>query len=151
MVREMEYWMGLALEEAGKAFAEEEVPIGAVLIASGGEILARDHNRTRQLNDPTAHAEVLVLRKAAQVLNNFRLPGTTLFVTIEPCLMCAGAFIQARVERVVYGAADPKAGALGTLYDVSKDGRLNHQFEVISAIRETECRDLIQTFFEARR
>jgi tRNA(adenine34) deaminase len=147
----MEQWMALALKEAQKAFQEEEVPIGAVLISSRGEVLAADHNRTRQTNDPTAHAEILVLRKAAQVLNNFRLPGTTLVVTIEPCLMCAGGVIQARVEGVVFGATDPKAGALGSLYDVSKDGRLNHRFEVVTGIQETKCRELIQKFFEVRR
>jgi tRNA(adenine34) deaminase len=144
-------FMTMALKEAEKACLEDEVPIGAVLISSAGEVLAADHNRTRQNNDPTAHAEILVLRRAAQVLNNFRLVGTSLFVTIEPCLMCAGALIQARVERVVFGTADPKAGALGSLYDVSKDGRLNHRFEVVSGVLEVECRDLIQKFFEVRR
>ena len=147
----MDELMTLALREAEKAFHEDEVPIGAILISSAGGILAADHNRTRQLNDPTAHAEILVLRRAGQVLNNFRLMGTTLFVTIEPCLMCAGAVIQARVERVVFGAADPKAGALGSLYDVSRNQRLNHRFEVMPGIMETECRDLIQKFFEVRR
>ena len=147
----MDELMTLALREAEKAFHEDEVPIGAILISSAGGILAADHNRTRQLNDPTAHAEILVLRRAGQVLNNFRLMGTTLFVTIEPCLMCAGAVIQARVERVVFGAADPKAGALGSLYDVSRDQRLNHRFEVVSGVLETECRELIQKFFEVRR
>ncbi len=143
--------MTMALLEAEKACFEEEVPIGAVLISSAGEVLAADHNRTRQLNDPTAHAEILVLRRAARILNNFRMPGTTLFVTVEPCMMCAGAVIQARVDRVVFGTADPKAGALGSLYDVSKDGRLNHRFERVSGVLETECRDLIQKFFEVRR
>ena len=143
--------MTLALRKAEKAYLEDEVPIGAVLISSAGEVLAVDHNRTRQNNDPTAHAEILVLRKAARVLNNFRLPGTTLYVTIEPCLMCAGAIIQARVERVVFGAADLKAGVLGSIYDVSKDQRLNHRFEVVSGILETECRELIQKFFGVRR
>jgi len=143
--------MTLALKEAGKAFLEDEVPIGAVLVSSGSEVIAADHNRTRQNNDPTAHAEILVLQRAARVLNNFRLPGTTLFVTIEPCLMCAGAIIQARVDQVFFGTADPKAGALGSLYDVSKDQRLNHRFEVISGVLETECRELIQKFFEVRR
>ena len=103
------------------------------------------------MNDPTAHAEILVLKQAAQVLNNYRLPGTTLFVTIEPCLMCAGAIIQARVEQVVFGAFDPKAGALGSLYDVSQDQRLNHRFEVVSGVLEKECRDLMQKFFKVRR
>jgi tRNA(adenine34) deaminase len=144
-------FMTMALREADKAYLGDEVPVGAVLISSSGEVLAADHNRTRQLKDPTAHAEILVLRRAAQVLNNFRLPGTTLFVTIEPCLMCAGAVIQARVERVVFGTIDPKAGALGSLYDVSKDQRLNHRFEVVSRVLERECRDLIQGFFKERR
>ena len=143
--------MTAALREAEKAFHEDEVPIGAVLISSEDEIIASDHNRTRQLHDPTAHAEILVLRKAARTLNNFRLQGTTLLVTIEPCLMCAGAMIQARVDRVVYGAADPKAGALGSLYDVSQDERLNHRFEVVPGVLESECRELIQKFFEVRR
>ena len=147
----LDEFMALALREADQAGREDEVPIGAVLIFSSGQVLAADHNRTRQLNDPTAHAEILVLRRAAQVLNNFRLPGTTLFVTIEPCLMCAGAVIQARVERVVFGTIDPKAGALGSLYDVSKDQRLNHRFEVVSGVLETDCRELIQQFFKWRR
>jgi tRNA(adenine34) deaminase len=150
-INRAEEFMTLALKEAEKAFQEDEVPIGAVLVSSGGEVIAADHNRTRQHNDPTAHAEILVLRKAARILNNFRLSGTILFVTIEPCLMCAGAVIQARVDQVVFGTADPKAGALGSLYDVSKDGRLNHRFEVISGVLETECRELIQKFFEVRR
>ena len=143
--------MALALKEAEEAYVEEEVPIGAVLVSSAGEIIAADHNRTRQNNDPTAHAEMLVLRKAARVMANFRLPGTTLFVTIEPCLMCAGAMIQARVDKVYYGAPDPKAGALGSLYDVSQDQRLNHCFVVVPGILEWKCRDLMQTFFKACR
>lgn len=140
-----------AVREAEKAYNEEEVPVGAVLISAKGEILAADHNRTRQDRDPTAHAEIRVLRRAALAYSNYRLPGTTLFVTIEPCLMCAGAIIQARVARVVYGAVDPKAGALGSLYDVSRDLRLNHRFEVIPGVLEPECRELMQRFFKARR
>lgn len=140
-------YMTAALAEAERACEEEEVPIGAVLVASDGEILAADHNRTRQANDPTAHAEMEVLRKASRVVGNYRLTGTTLFVTIEPCLMCAGALIQARVARVVFGATDPKAGALGSLYDLSGDRRLNHRFEVIPGILEEECRALMQKFF----
>lgn len=151
MIPGAEDLMALALREAEQAYLEEEVPVGAVLISSADEILAFDHNRTRQLHDPTAHAEMQALRKAAQVSNNFRLPGSTLFVTIEPCLMCAGAIIQARVDRVVYGAADPKAGALGSLYDISRDPRLNHRFEVIPGVLESECRELIQNFFKSRR
>jgi tRNA(adenine34) deaminase len=144
-------FMTMALREAEKARLEDEVPVGAVLISPAGEVLAADHNRTRQNNDPTAHAEILVLRRAGRLLNNFRLPGASLWVTIEPCLMCAGAVIQARLEKVVFGTADPKAGALGSLYDVSRDGRLNHRFEVVSGVQERECRELIQKFFEVRR
>lgn len=151
MVYSAEEWMALALKEAEKAYVEEEVPIGAVLVSSAGEIIASDHNKTRQQNDPTAHAEILVLRKAARLLNNYRLPGTTLLVTIEPCLMCAGAMIQVRLDKVIYGAADPKAGALGSLYEVSQDRRLNHRFEVIRGVLEPECRGLMQKFFEVRR
>jgi tRNA(adenine34) deaminase len=151
VISRAENFMALALREAEKAYLEEEVPIGAVLISSAEEILAVDHNRTRQLNDPTAHAEILAIRRAAQISKNFRLSGATLFITIEPCLMCAGAIIQARVDRVVFGAADPKGGALGSLYNVAVDRRLNHRFEVISGILERECRDVMQKFFIARR
>jgi len=143
--------MALALREAERAFLEEEVPIGAVVVSSTEEILAVDHNRTRQLNDPTAHAEILTLRTSAQGQNNFRLPGAILYVTIEPCLMCAGAIIQARLGKVIYGAADSKAGALGSLYDISSDSRLNHRFEVIKGVLESECRELMQRFFKVRR
>jgi tRNA(adenine34) deaminase len=151
LVYSAEEWMALALKEAEKAYVEEEVPIGAVLVSSAGEIIASDHNKTRQQNDPTAHAEILVLRKAARLLNNYRLPGTTLLVTIEPCLMCAGAMIQVRLDKVIYGAADPKAGALGSLYEVSQDRRLNHCFEVVRGVLEPECRGLMQKFFRIKR
>ena len=140
-----------ALEQAREAARQEEVPIGAILVGHGGERLAAAYNQPRGLADPTAHAEINLLRQAARELNNYRLPGTTLVVTVEPCLMCAGAMIQARVARVVFGAFDPKAGALGSLYDLSRDQRLNHRLEVISGIREAECRELIQDFFKARR
>ncbi len=143
--------MDLALAEAELAFEEEEVPVGAVLVSAEGRVLARDHNRTRQLNDPSGHAEMLVLRRACREVGNFRLPGTVLLVTIEPCLMCAGGILQARVAQVVYGAADPKAGALGSLYDVSKDYRLNHRFEVVAGVREQEAREWMQKFFGIKR
>ena len=150
-IERSETFMALALEEAERAFQEEVVPVGAVLLSDAGEKIASAFNQPRRMNDPTAHAEILVLKQAAQVLKNYRLPGTTLFVTIEPCLMCAGAIIQARVKKVVFGAFDPKAGALGSLYDVSQDQRLNHRFEVISGVLEKECRDLMQDFFKIRR
>lgn len=143
--------MGEALAQARAARAAGEVPVGAVLVGEGGEILARDHNRPIALNDPTAHAEVLVLRQAAARLGNYRLPGTTLYVTIEPCLMCVGALIQARVRRVVFGAADPKGGACISLYRLPEDSRLNHRLEVTGGVREAECRELMQEFFQARR
>jgi tRNA(adenine34) deaminase len=151
LISKTEDFMALALREAERAFLEEEVPIGAVVVSSNEEILAVDHNRTRQLNDPTAHAEILTLRTAAQGQNNFRLPGAILYITIEPCLMCAGAIIQARLGKVIYGAADSKAGALGSLYDISSDSRLNHRFEVIKGVLESECRELMQRFFKVRR
>jgi tRNA(adenine34) deaminase len=146
-----EHLMDEALELAREGARQEEVPIGAILVGNGGERLAAAYNRPWGLADPTAHAEIIVLRQAARERNNYRLPGTTLVVTVEPCLMCAGAMIQARVARVVFGAFDPKAGALGSLYDLSRDQRLNHFLEVVSGIRETECRELIQSFFKARR
>jgi tRNA(adenine34) deaminase len=146
-----ELLMDEALEQAREAARQEEVPIGAILVGHAGERLSAAYNQPRGLADPTAHAEILVLRQAARELNNYRLPGTTLVVTVESCLMCAGAMIQARVARVVFGAFDLKAGALGSLYDLSRDQRLNHRLEVIPGIREAECRGLIQEFFQARR
>ena len=143
--------MDEALEQAREAARQGEVPIGAILVDHGGERLAKAYNQPRGLSDPTAHAEIMVLRQAAGELNNYRLVGTTLVVTVEPCLMCAGAMIQARVARVVFGALEPKAGALGSLFDLSRDQRLNHRLEVIPGIREAECRGLIQDFFQARR
>ncbi len=125
--------------------------MGAVLVGEGSVILARAFNRPVALKDPTAHAEVLVLREAAVRLGNYRLPGTTLYVTIEPCLMCLGALLQARVARLVFGAADPKAGACVSLFRLHEDPRLNHRVEVSGGVREAECRELVQEFFQARR
>jgi len=143
--------MGEALLEAEKALKKGEVPVGAVLAGSEGEILARGHNQPISLNDPTAHAEIKALREAAISCANYRLLGTILVVTIEPCIMCMGAAINARVSKLVFGAFDPKAGAAGSLYSLHEDLRLNHRLEVVSGIRETECRDLIQAFFRAKR
>lgn len=147
-------WEGLmaqALAEARKAERESEVPVGAVLIGPDGGRLAAAHNRPRKMQDPTAHAEILALRQAAKRTGNYRLPGATLVVTVEPCLMCAGALLQARVARVVFGAFDPKGGAFGSLYDLSDDPRLNHRLQVIGGIRTEECRTLLQNFFIGRR
>jgi tRNA(adenine34) deaminase len=143
--------MGLAMAQARQAAAAGEVPVGAVVVAAGGEILAQAHNAPISLSDPTAHAEILALRQAAAQVGNYRLPGATLYVTIEPCLMCVGAAIQARIKRLVFGAADPKAGACVSLYRIPEDPRLNHRIEVTGGVREAECRELLQSFFQARR
>lgn len=146
-----EYFMRLALREAARAGCAGEVPVGAVLVDSAGKVIARGHNRPVAGNDPTAHAEVVALRRAARRLDNYRLPGTTLYVTVEPCLMCAGALVLARVARVVFGATDPKGGAARTLYRVLEDPRLNHRAQVIGGVLEAECSELLQRFFRARR
>ncbi|MEW6659295.1 MAG: tRNA adenosine(34) deaminase TadA [Thermodesulfobacteriota bacterium] len=143
-------YMGEALDAARKGLAAGEVPVGAVLVAEG-EVLARAYNRPIGLSDPTAHAEVLALRNAAARLGNYRLPGTTIYVTIEPCIMCVGALIQARVARLVFGAPDPKGGACVSLYRLPEDPRLNHRLEVTGGVREEECRELLQEFFKAKR
>jgi tRNA(adenine34) deaminase len=143
--------MRIALEEARRARRIDEVPVGAVLVDESGNLLARAHNRTIANADPTAHAEILALRAAAGKLKNYRLLNTTLYVTIEPCLMCMGAVVHARVARVVYGAPDPKWGAAGSLYHFAQDGRLNHRPEVVPGMCETECRELMQEFFRLKR
>jgi tRNA(adenine34) deaminase len=140
-----------ALLEANKALEKGEVPVGAVLVGPDGEILARGYNQPIFLNDPTAHAEIIVLREAGAFSGNYRLTGTTLVVTIEPCIMCMGAAINARVSGLVFGAFDSKAGAAGSIYNLAEDGRLNHRIELISGIREPECRELLQAFFRSRR
>jgi tRNA(adenine34) deaminase len=147
---EDERWMGVALEEARAAAAEGEVPIGAVVVAEG-ELVSRAHNRRETDRDPAAHAEFLAMEQAAERLGRWRLTGCCVYVTLEPCLMCAGLMVNARVDRCVYGASDPKAGALGTLYDVSCDPRLNHEFGVRSGVRSEECAQVLKEFFRARR
>ena len=144
-------YMRLALQEAKKAGQFDEVPVGAVLVSEAGELLAAARNRTIELCDPTAHAEVIALREAAGKIRNYRLLNTTLYVTIEPCPMCMGALVHARVARLVFGAKDPKWGAAGSLYNVAQDRRLNHQVEVIAGICEPECRELVQEFFRRKR
>jgi tRNA(adenine34) deaminase len=143
--------MRLALREAARAARAGEVPVGAVLVGAAGEVIARGHNRPILGSDPTAHAEVVTLRRAARKLGNYRLPGTTLYVTVEPCPMCAGALVLARVARVVFGAADPKGGAVRTLYRILEDPRLNHQIEVAGGVLEKECSTLLRDFFRDRR
>jgi tRNA(adenine34) deaminase len=144
-------FMQLAIEEAKKAGQKAEVPIGAVLVAGSGDILSKSHNQTIGLVDPTAHAEILVLRAAANKTLNYRLLNTILYVTVEPCFMCMGAIIHARVARVVFGTSDPKWGAAGSLYNLATDARLNHQPEILHGICQDECRTLMQDFFRARR
>jgi tRNA(adenine34) deaminase len=144
------HYMGEALEEARSAAAAGEVPIGALLVHEG-KILARSGNRTIRDNDPTAHAEMVVLRQAARLLGNYRLADTTLYVTIEPCTMCAGAIIQARVPWLVYGADDPKGGAVRSCFEILSHPRLNHQVEVTSGILAADCAAILQSFFSERR
>ena len=144
------FLMQVALEEARAAAAGGEVPIGA-LIVLGDKILARAGNRTIRDCDPTAHAEILVIREAAHLLRNYRMPGTTLYVTLEPCSMCAGAIIQARIPRLVYGADDPKGGAVRSCFEVLSNVSLNHRVEVMPGILVEDCASLLQSFFAARR
>lgn len=144
--------MGEALAEARLAAAADEVPVGAVLVdAVGGQVLARAHNRVERDADPTAHAEMLAIREASVNLGLKRLTAADLYVTLEPCPMCAGAMVHARIQRLVYGCADPKAGGVESLYRISTDARLNHQIETHAGVRASECRHLLQTFFRERR
>jgi tRNA(adenine34) deaminase len=143
-------FMQEALAEARAAAAAGEVPIGAVLVHDG-KILARSGNRTIRDNDPTAHAEIVVLREAARILGNYRLADTTLYVTIEPCSMCAGAMIQARVSRLVYGADDSKGGAVRSCFEILSHPRLNHKVEITSGVLDAECAAILQSFFSERR
>ena len=145
-----EHYMEIALQLANEAFNRGEVPVGALLVRDG-EILAQDHNRREELKDATAHAEILVLRKAGQLLGGWRLLGTTLYVTLEPCPMCAGALVQARVPRLVYGARDPKGGAAASLYNITSDPRLNHRLEVKEGILGERSTTMLQNFFKTRR
>lgn len=144
------YFMQIALEEANKAFRCDEVPIGAVLVQEG-RLLAQAHNAPVTRKDPSAHAEILVLREAGEKTGNYRLTGAELFVTLEPCVMCAGAILQARLSRVVFGARDPKAGAVVSLYQILNDKRLNHQLEVTEGVLKEECGEILSRFFKEKR
>lgn len=143
--------MRAALREAERAAALGEVPVGAVVVGPAGEILSRAHNRPLTGNDPTAHAEILALRKAAKKIGNYRLAGCRLVATIEPCPMCAGAAVHARVSEILYGADDPKAGGVRSLYRIASDPRLNHRIAVLSGILAEECAALLKEFFRSRR
>ncbi|MDX6274229.1 MAG: tRNA(adenine34) deaminase [Frankiales bacterium] len=143
--------MGFALAEASAALETGDVPIGAVVLDPSGAVVASGRNQREALGDPTAHAEVMALRSAASDRGEWRLGGCTLVVTLEPCTMCAGAAVLARVARVVYGAADAKAGAVGSLWDVVRDRRLNHRPEVVAGIRDAESAELLKAFFQSQR
>ncbi|HEY6291272.1 MAG TPA: tRNA adenosine(34) deaminase TadA [Terriglobia bacterium] len=143
-------WMRAAILEAERAAAEDEVPVGAVVIQEG-RLIARAHNRPVRLNDPTAHAEVLALRRAGRKLGNYRLTGCCLYVTIEPCAMCASALTHARVKRLVFGARDPKAGAAGSALEVLNHPKFNHRVEVAHGLLEQECSALLRKFFRRKR
>lgn len=147
--KDLEY-MRLALEQAGLAPALGEVPIGAVLVQDG-QVLAQVHNFREVWQDPTAHAEIVAIREAASRLGTWRLTGATLYVTVEPCSMCAGAIIQSRISRLVFGARDPKAGACGSVFNLPEERRLNHKVEVSGGVLERESQELIQTFFRRLR
>ena len=144
------YFMKKALEQAEKARSRDEVPVGAVLIHED-KIISEAYNQKESLNDPTAHAEILAIKEASQKLKSWRLNGATLYVTKEPCPMCAGAVVQARIERLVFGAKDDKAGAAGTIFNLLQDKRLNHQVEISSGVRQKESQELLQKFFSKLR
>ena len=143
-------WMRAALAEAKAALEADDVPVGAVIV-HGDRAIGRGHNQRELLQDPTAHAEILALTSAAEHLGSWRLDGCTLYVTLEPCVMCAGAMVLARIERLVFGATDPKAGACGSLYNIPGDARLNHRVIVDRGVLERECGELLRTFFATQR
>jgi tRNA(adenine34) deaminase len=144
-------WMREALGEADLAVAHQDVPVGCVIVDASGQELARDHNRREQLADPTAHAEILALRSAAARRGHWRLEGASVYVTLEPCPMCAGALVNARIARLVYGASDPKAGAVRSLFTLGDDPRLNHRFEIVAGLLADEGVQKLQSFFAALR
>ena len=146
---DLEFLMAKALEAASQS--GDEVPVGAVLVSATGEVLAAAHNLREAKSDPTSHAEIEVIRKAASDLRDWRLENTTLFVTLEPCVMCAGAIVAARIPRVVFGAWDERVGAAGSIYDVLRDSRLGKPVEVVPGVLEAECSALLKSFFEAKR
>ena len=146
VVRDDTYWMGKALREAEKAACRDEVPIGAVVVKDGA-VIGRGYNLREGKQDPSAHAEMIAIRQAARRLGCWRLTGCVLYVTLEPCLMCMGAILLARFDRVVFGCYDPKGGAAGSLYDLSDDSRLNHRLELTPGVRGEECAEILSSFF----
>lgn len=145
-----ERWMRLALDEARAAFEQNEVPVGAVIVC-GESVVGTGYNQRETLNDPTAHAEMIAITQAAETLGSWRLLECTLYVTLEPCPMCAGAIVQSRMPRVVYGTTDPKGGACHTLYQITEDDRLNHKATVLGGVMQENCRALLQEFFRIQR
>jgi tRNA(adenine34) deaminase len=145
-----ERWMWSALEQARRAFAMDEVPIGAVVVHQD-EVIGEGYNQRETLSDPTAHAEMIAITQAAQALGDWRLAGCTIYVTLEPCPMCAGAIVQARMPRVIFGTTDPKAGACATLYRITDDPRLNHRCAVLGGVLQEECKAILQEFFSQQR
>ena len=150
MTSEHDMWMGLALDLAREAAAAGEVPVGAIVVKDG-RVIGRGANRREADQDPIAHAEILAIAEAAHAVGHWRLEDTTLYATLEPCPMCAGAILNARIPRVVYGCADPKAGAVLSLYTLLDDPRLNHRCEVVAGVRALECSEILTAFFEALR
>ena len=145
-----EKWMALAIKQAVKADNEGEVPVGAVLVKDG-QIIAQAHNQPISTNDATAHAEIQLLRAAGKLQKNYRLINTTIYVTLEPCAMCLGAMMHARIKRIVYGASDPKTGVCGSHVDLSSESFFNHEMEISGGVLEKECKELLQSFFKSRR
>jgi tRNA(adenine34) deaminase len=150
MMKDDAYWMGIALREAKKAGDRGEIPIGAVVVKDGA-VIGRGYNVREARHDPVAHAEIIAIRQAARRLGNWRLSGATLYVTLEPCLMCMGAILLARIDAVVFGCHDPKGGAAGSLYDLSDDPRLNHRVALVPGVRGAECSAILSGFFAALR
>ena len=145
-----DHFMSMALAEARAALEHEDVPIGAVVVHDG-VVIARAHNQRELLNDPTAHAEIIALTQASSAVGSWRLTGCTLYVTLEPCVMCAGALVLARLARLVYGATDPKTGACESLYKIPEDERLNHRIPITSGVQADECGEILRGFFRAKR
>ena len=145
-----EKWMALAIKQAVKADTEGEVPVGAVIVKDG-QLITRAHNQPISTNDATAHAEIQLLRTAGKLQKNYRLIDTTIYVTLEPCAMCLGAMMHARIKRIVYGASDPKTGVCGSHVDLSSESFFNHEMEISGGVLEKECKELLQSFFKSRR
>lgn len=150
MQEEDHYYMGLALDEARKSFSEGEVPVGAIVV-SEGVVIGKGRNRVETENDPTLHAEMIAIRESAALRKGWRMSGTTLYVTLEPCTMCIGAIVLARIERLVFGCFDPKSGAVGSLYNIAAEERLNHKVLVTSGVRAAECSSILKSFFKELR